>query len=160
MFILRRSLLPVVVCIAAVLAGSLCIAGEPASARSNGPAAASGLEGLWDPAKYIGLDEIKPGAKAYCLTEYGVAGIEKFDLEAKSIAPGEFLSIVVQGMTQVKVDASWGAVAPGDLLTVSTVDGNTMKAKGNTSGQPNPNPIIGTALEAGTGLIWAMITLK
>ncbi len=39
------------------------------------------LEGIWDPAKYIGLDEIKPGMQAYCLTEYGVAGIEKFGME-------------------------------------------------------------------------------
>ncbi len=43
------------------------------------------LEGIWDPAKYIGLDEIKPGMQAYCLTEYGVAGIEKFALEVVDV---------------------------------------------------------------------------
>ncbi len=43
------------------------------------------LEGIWDPAKYIGLDEIKPGMQAYCLTEYGVAGIEKFGLEVVDV---------------------------------------------------------------------------
>ncbi len=43
------------------------------------------LEGIWDPAKYIGLDEIKPGMEAYCLTEYGVAGIEKFGLKVIDI---------------------------------------------------------------------------
>ena len=43
------------------------------------------LEGIWDPAKYIDLDEIKAGMKAYCLTEYGVAGIEKFDLEVVDV---------------------------------------------------------------------------
>ena len=43
------------------------------------------LEGIWDPAKYIGPEEIKPGMKAYCLTEYGVAGIEKFDLEVVDV---------------------------------------------------------------------------
>ncbi|MCP4258569.1 MAG: hypothetical protein GY774_13880 [Planctomycetes bacterium] len=43
------------------------------------------LEGIWDPAKYIGLDEIKPGMDAYCLTEYGVAGIEKFGLEVVDV---------------------------------------------------------------------------
>jgi hypothetical protein len=43
------------------------------------------LEGIWDPAKYIDLDEIKPGMEAYCLTEYGVAGIEKFGLEVVDI---------------------------------------------------------------------------
>jgi len=43
------------------------------------------LEGIWDPAKYIGLDEIKPGMQAYCLTEYGVAGIEKFGMEVVDV---------------------------------------------------------------------------
>lgn len=43
------------------------------------------LEGIWDPAKYIGLDEIKPGMEAYCLTEYGIAGIEKFGLEVLDV---------------------------------------------------------------------------
>lgn len=43
------------------------------------------LEGIWEPAKYISLDEIKPGMEAYCLTEYGVAGIEKFGLEVIDI---------------------------------------------------------------------------
>ena len=46
------------------------------------------LEGIWDPAKYIGLDEIKPGMEAYCLTEYGVAGIEKFGLEVVDVVRG------------------------------------------------------------------------
>ncbi len=43
------------------------------------------LEGIWDPAKYIGLDEIKPGMEGYCLTEYGIAGIEKFGLEVVDV---------------------------------------------------------------------------
>jgi hypothetical protein len=43
------------------------------------------LEDIWDPAKYISLDEIKPGMEAYCLTEYGVAGIEKFGLEVVDV---------------------------------------------------------------------------
>ena len=48
-------------------------------------AQANVLEGIWDPAKYISLDEIKPGVEAYCLTEYGVAGIEKFALEVVDV---------------------------------------------------------------------------
>ncbi len=43
------------------------------------------LEGIWDPAKYIGLDEIKPGMQAYCLTEYGIDGIEKFSMEVVDV---------------------------------------------------------------------------
>jgi len=48
-------------------------------------ATASVLEGIWDSAKYISLDEIKPGMEAYCLTEYGLAGIEKFGLEVVDV---------------------------------------------------------------------------
>jgi len=48
-------------------------------------AQANVLEGIWDPAKYISLDEIKPGMEAYCLTEYGAAGIEKFGLEVVDV---------------------------------------------------------------------------
>ena len=44
-----------------------------------------GLESLWNPAKYISLEEIKPGMDAYCLTEYGTAGIEKFGMEVVDI---------------------------------------------------------------------------
>jgi hypothetical protein len=63
------------------------------------------LEGVWDPAKYIGLDEIKPGMEAYCLTEYGLAGIEKFGMEVVDVVrninpssgPGSKDAILVQG---------------------------------------------------------------
>jgi hypothetical protein len=90
---------------------------------------------------------------------------ERFDLEASSIAPGEYLSIVVQGMAQVKVDVSHGAVAPGDLLTASMIGGSARKVlfQGDPNGQSIPDPVIAKALEfkdTGTGLIWAMITLK
>ncbi len=44
-----------------------------------------GLEAIWDPAKYISVAEIKPGMEAYCLTEYGIAGIEQFGLEVVDI---------------------------------------------------------------------------
>lgn len=41
----------------------------------------------WDPEKYIGIDEIKAGMDAYCLTEYGTSGIEKFELKVIDILP-------------------------------------------------------------------------
>ncbi len=75
-------------CMFLFLAGSFCIAVEPGVSGQS----SAGLEGIWDPARYIGLDEIKPGMEAYCLTEYGVAGIEKFDLEVvdvvRDVEPG------------------------------------------------------------------------
>ncbi len=64
-----------------------------------------GLEDVWDSERYIGLDEIKPGMEAYCLTEYGVAGIEKFGLEVVDVvrninpssSPGSKDAILVKG---------------------------------------------------------------
>ncbi len=81
-------------CIVIVLAGVLYAAGEP-----------RGLEGIWDPDRYIGIDEIKPGMEAYCLTEYGVAGIEKFDMVVVDVvlninpssSPGSRDAILVRG---------------------------------------------------------------
>ena len=39
------------------------------------------LENIWDPEKYISFEEVKPGMEAYCLTEYSISGIEKFNLD-------------------------------------------------------------------------------
>ena len=74
MFALRRHVLPISLYILSVLAALLCLFERTSAAVPEG------LEDVWDPARYIGLDEIKPGMEAYCLTEYGVAGIEKFGL--------------------------------------------------------------------------------
>ena len=59
----------------------LFAANEQVSTNPNKSVIPKGLEKIWDPAKYISLDEIKPGMEAYCLTEYGPAGIEKFGLD-------------------------------------------------------------------------------
>jgi dienelactone hydrolase len=79
------------------LAGSLCFAGRLCAS------APEGLEDVWDQARYIGLDEIEPGMEAYCLTEYGVAGIEKFALKVvdvvRNIGPGRD-AIMVEGVDE------------------------------------------------------------
>jgi hypothetical protein len=77
-----------------VLAGVVYAAGVP-----------KGLEDIWNSDRYIGLDEIKPGMEAYCLTEYGVAGIEKFGMEVVDVirdinpssSPGSKDAILVKG---------------------------------------------------------------
>ena len=51
----------------------------------TGARAPSGLEDLWDPAKYISIDEIKPDMDAYCLTVYKGTKVEKFDLDVVSV---------------------------------------------------------------------------
>jgi len=60
---------------------SFAVAGFGAGSDRQGP------EAVWDPNKYIGLDQIKPGMKGYCLTEFGIAGIEKFALEVVDVVP-------------------------------------------------------------------------
>ncbi len=92
-------------CIAVVLAGSVYTAGEVGLSGENRAEAPNALEDIWDPAKYISLDEIKPGMEAYCLTEYGVAGIEKFGMEVVDVirninpssSPGSRDAILVKG---------------------------------------------------------------
>jgi hypothetical protein len=76
------------------LTSALCAGGE-----------AEDLEGIWDPARYISLDEIKPGMEAYCLTEYSIAGVEKFGMEVVDVVrninpssrPGSRDAILVKG---------------------------------------------------------------
>ncbi|MHC4557224.1 MAG: hypothetical protein ACYTFW_08520 [Planctomycetota bacterium] len=91
--------------ISVFLAGSLYAASESAAVSPNKAEIPYALEGIWDPAKYISLDEIKPGMEAYCLTEYGIAGIEKFSMEVVDVirninpssTPGSRDAILVQG---------------------------------------------------------------
>lgn len=85
-----------------------------------------------------------------------------------SIAPGEYLLIVVLGPAQVKTDASMGSIRPGDLLTASGTNGQAMKAEPVKVGGVEfyaPGTIIGKAMEPldaaqGTDLIWALVTLQ
>ena len=91
--------------LAVFLAGSLNAAGEHVAVSPNRAEVPYALEGIWDAAKYISLDEIKPGMEAYCLTEYGIAGIEKFSMEvvdvirniSPSSSPGSRDAVLVQG---------------------------------------------------------------
>ncbi len=88
-----RTVLVLRLCLLAVLGGSFCQAAE----QTKNPNAPSDV---WDPAKYISLDEIKPGMEGYCLTEYGVDGVEKFGLKVidvvRDFEPGRDI-ILVQG---------------------------------------------------------------
>jgi len=75
------------------------------------------------------------------------------------IAPGEFLTIVTLGAFRaIKADASYGAIAPGDLLVASPNPGFAMRAAA-----PRPGTVVGKALGAlpsGTGMIPAIISLQ
>jgi len=92
-------------CIAVVLAGLVYTTAGAGLSGGNQAEAPNAIEGLWDPAKYISLDEIRPGMEAYCLTEYGVDGIEKFGMEVVDVvrninpssSPGSRDAILVKG---------------------------------------------------------------
>jgi len=76
-----------------------------------------------------------------------------------SIQPGQYLSVVTLGAYKIiKVDASYGAIQPGDLLVASPNPGYAMKAI-----NPQPGTIIGKALApwtSGTGVIPVLVTLQ
>jgi hypothetical protein len=92
-----RKLSLFIFCIFTAFAGALSGAAEQPGTVPKG------TEGVWDPARYISLDEIKPGMEAYCLTEYGAAGIEKFAVEVvdvvRNLDPGRD-AILVKGTDQ------------------------------------------------------------
>jgi hypothetical protein len=70
-------------------------------------------EDVWDPTKYIGIDEIRPQMEAYCLTTYKGTKIEKFGLEVLSVVhniePGRD-AILVQGTDERFIHSGpvWG----------------------------------------------------
>ena len=79
--------------------------------------------------------------------------------EGGGIARGEYVGVVTLGSFRaIKVDASYGAIQPGDLLVSSDTPGYAMRAT-----NPQVGTIIGKALgslDSGTGVIPVLITLQ
>ena len=48
----------------------------------------SRVDAVWDAQRYIRVSEIKPGMPAYCLTDYGENGVEKFELKVIEVVSG------------------------------------------------------------------------
>lgn len=77
------------------------------------PISSSSVEDVWDPAKYISVDEIQPGMEAYCLTCYEGTKIEKFELDVisvvRNIEPGRD-AILVKGTDErfIRTGPVWG----------------------------------------------------
>lgn len=84
-------------------------------------------------------------------------GMGKSDDEP--ITPGERLTVVTLGaFAVIKVDASFGAIGPGDLLVASSNPGHAMRAD-----TPSPGTVIGKALgelAEGVGVIPVLVTLQ
>jgi len=86
-----------------VLLGVAACLPSPAEAAAGAGKRQACIDAIWDSQRYIKIDEIKPGMEAYCLTDYGEAGIEKFALKVlkviKDFEPGRN-AILVMGQDE------------------------------------------------------------
>ncbi|MCA9756923.1 MAG: hypothetical protein KDA27_14050 [Candidatus Eisenbacteria bacterium] len=115
------------------------------------------------------IDPLQPGHLTLCTQPYDrrVAGVVS---GAGGVEPG--LTMRQEGVTQAGhavaltgrayalATASGGPIAPGDLLTTSSVPGHAMKANDL---ERSPGAVIGKAmssLESGTGLVLVLVNLQ
>ena len=71
---------------------------------------------------------------------------------------GGLVEVAVAAVVTVRVDAAYGAIAPGDLLTTSETPGTAMRAA-----SPGAGTILGKALEgleAGVGTLRVLLMLR
>jgi hypothetical protein len=76
-----------------------------------------------------------------------------------TVADGEH-PVALTGRVYCKVDADFGAIEPGDLLTTSPTPGHAMKVSDHAQAQ---GAILGkamTALEAGQGTVLVLVSLQ
>ena len=76
-----------------------------------------------------------------------------------SIADGKH-PVALTGRVYCKVDASFGAIRPGDLITTSDTPGHGMRVGDHDQAQ---GAIIGkamTRLDEGTGLVLVLVSLQ
>ncbi len=104
----------------------------------------------------LAIDPAQPGALRRSTTapDPGVAGCVAEIPEGTTLPPGEAL-LATSGVVFCRVDASFGAIAPGDLLTTSPNPGHAARAD-----DAAPGAVLGKAMEAwtsGTGLIRVLV---
>ncbi|RKZ12541.1 hypothetical protein DRQ32_03505 [bacterium] len=130
---------------------------------SCGPEAAS-------PGSVVSIDPSSPGDLCLSSSAYDrrVAGIIS---GAGGVKPGLLMgqrgteadgkyAVALSGRVYCKVDASFGAVEPGDLLTTSPTTGHAMKVSDSSRAS---GAIIGkamTVLESGRGLVLVLVSLQ
>jgi hypothetical protein len=77
--------------------------------------------------------------------------------EPGGVASEGAIAVALSGIVLCKVDAGFGSIRAGDLLTTSPTHGHAMRAQ-----DPRPGTILGKALEplgSGTGRIQVLLTL-
>ncbi|CCH53747.1 hypothetical protein BN8_02868 [Fibrisoma limi BUZ 3] len=122
------------------------------------------------PGTVVSIDPAKPGQLRVARQAYDktVAGIVS---GAGDVQPGMLMGqagtlasgqhpVALTGRVYCRVDAQYGAIRPGDLLTTSPTAGHAMKASDGGQAQ---GAILGkamTALDAGTGLVLVLVSLQ
>jgi hypothetical protein len=123
-----------------------------------------------EPGTVVSIDPASPGALQMSRQAYdrrvagivsGAGGVKPGMLMGQrgSVADGE-LPVALTGRVYCKVDASHGAVAPGDLLTTSPTPGHAMKVTDHGQAQ---GAILGkamTSLDRGQGLVLVLVSLQ
>jgi hypothetical protein len=123
-----------------------------------------------EPGMVVSIDPANPGKLALTTRAYDrrVAGIIS---GAGGVKPGMIMGqegtladgkhpVALSGRVYVWVDATRGAIEPGDLLTTSATPGHAMKVTNSTRAQ---GAVIGkamTGLKSGRGLALALVTLQ
>lgn len=123
-----------------------------------------------DPGSVVSIDPASPGDLCLASTAYDrrVAGIIS---GAGGVKPGMLMGqrgtvangqhpVALTGRVYCKVDAAYGAIEPGDMLTTSPTTGHAMKV---TDHSRAIGAIVGkamTSLEAGRGLVLVLVSLQ
>lgn len=127
--------------------------------------------GTIEPGMVVSIDAAKPGDLRLCDRAYDtrVAGVIS---GANGLKPGMVMAsegsehadgehpVAMTGRVWCWVDASQGAITPGDLLTTSDTPGHAMKA---TDVDRRAGAVIGkamTGLERGRGLVLVLVSLQ
>lgn len=123
-----------------------------------------------EPGSVVAIDPASPGNLRLSTEAYdrkvagivsGADGVKPGLLMGQkgSVADGDY-PVALTGRVYCKVDASFGAIEPGDLLTTSPTPGHAMKVTDHTQAQ---GAILGkamTALEAGQGTVLVLVSLQ
>ena len=123
-----------------------------------------------EPGSVVSIDPTSPGDLRISDRDYdrrvagvisGAGGVNPGMLmgQSGSEADGEH-PVALTGRVYVKVDASHGAIEPGDLLTSSSTPGHAMKVADHTRAT---GAILGkamTGLESGTGTVLLLVSLQ
>ena len=113
------------------------------------------------PARVISIDD-----NTAVVDYQGVQTTARLDALSETVAPGDYLLVVVQGPAQVKASAIAGALQPGDLVATAGTGGQAAKAAMVSLGGIEiavPGTVLGKALEPlkeGQGLIHIYVTLQ